>query len=454
MWSQQWSALWRLALPLMAVQAGNQLRSFVDTVIIGRLSAEDLGGVGLANAVFLAISILGMGVTMGLDPMIAQAQGAGRLARTRSLLWQGFWMALLLSPPLGLLVYLAPSVFVPAGIEPKVAQIADAYLGIRAWELLPVLIFYVARSYLQALGRTRPLVLAIVVSNLANLGLTLLLVHGGSSLPAWTGPLRAVPAMGVEGSAIATVLCVLLQLVVVLLGVRAAAPALDPEEEPPSWRASAQDLRQMLRVGGSIGLQLSVEVGIFSLMGVLAGTFGSVALAAHKVALTLASMSFTASLGIGSAGAVLVGRAIGAGEPRRATVAGWVSMLATGGWMSCSAALFWALPGPLTALVTDVPEVVQLAAPLLGLAAVFQLSDGFQAVGSGILRGAGDTHFSFVTNVIGHYFIGLPVALWCAWRAGMGVFGLWWGLVAGLSVVAVALALRFRALSTRGFPTL
>jgi MATE family multidrug resistance protein len=119
-------------------------------------------------------------------------------------------------------------------------------------------------------------------------------------------------------------------------------------------------------------------------------------------------------------------------------------------WMSVSAALFWLAPGLLMSLMTDVPEVVRLGAPLLGVAAVFQLSDGFQAVGSGILRGAGDTRFSFVANVVGHYGVGLPVALVCAWPLGQGIFGLWWGLCAGLSAVALALALRFDRISRRG----
>jgi MATE family multidrug resistance protein len=444
-WSEQWGALWRLALPLVAVQAGNQVRSLVDTVIIGRVSAEALGGVGLANALFLAISVLGMGATMGLDPLIAQAHGAGDEPRARGLLWQGFWLSALLAPGLTLAAWYSPWLLTLVEIEPEVVRLAGDYLDVRAWEMFPLMVFYAARSYLQAIGRTRPLVWGIALSNVVNLGLTWLLVFGGGGLPAWLGALRGVPALGVTGSALATVFCMLLQLGLALWGVRALSGA-----QPVPRGPRRVDLLKTLSVGGPIGLQLFVEVGIFTLVGALAGTFGKVPLAAHNVALTLASLPFTAALGIGSAGAVLVGRAVGAGDAARARVAGWVSMGGAASWMSVSAALFWLAPGLLMSLMTDVPEVVRLGAPLLGVAAVFQLSDGFQAVGSGILRGAGDTRFSFVANVVGHYGVGLPVALVCAWPLGQGIFGLWWGLCAGLSAVALALALRFDRISRRG----
>jgi len=202
-------------------------------------------------------------------------------------------------------------------------------------------------------------------------------------------------------------------------------------------------------VGVPVGLQMGAEVGIFALVGILAGRLGRESLAAHQIAIALASFTFCAALGLGSAGSVRVGWAVGAGDRSGARRSGLVAFAVGATLMAAFGCAFWLVPGALARLLTDQPEIVAAAIPVLGVCAFFQISDGAQAVGAGVLRGAGDTRFPFLANLTGHYLVGFPVALLLGFNLGMGVTGLWWGLCAGLSSVAVALFGRFWILSSR-----
>ncbi len=445
-------ALWQLAAPLALIQAGNQLMGVVDTALLGRVGAVPLGAVGLGNALFFAVAIVGMGIMMGLDPMISQAMGAGDERRARHLLWQSGWLAGALAAALLFLLVPLALLLERFGITPEVAPITRAYLLIRAASLLPLLLFVGLRGYLQGAGRTRPLLAAVAAANLLNFALSWLLVFGAEGLPdalAALPLLRAVPPMGAAGAAIATCAATLAMVLTPLAMLRASREgALERGEH---LRApSRAELGQALRIGLPIGLQMGAEVGLFSLVALCAGQLGEEALAAHQLAITLAGFSFAISVGIGAAGSVRVGRAIGAREPRTARWAGLVALSSGALFMAFAALLLLSMPGLLARALTDQPRIVSAALPLIAIAALFQLSDGVQAVGAGILRGAGDTRASFLINLAGHYLLGLPVALVLCFGMELGVRGLWWGLCAGLTAVALALSLRFLAISARG----
>jgi MATE family multidrug resistance protein len=192
-----------------------------------------------------------------------------------------------------------------------------------------------------------------------------------------------------------------------------------------------------------------VEIGIFALVGVLAGRLGALDLAANQLVLSLASLTYTIALGIANATSVRVGLAIGARDRDRTRMAGFAALLAATSWMSCAALLLAFAPRAVARLVTNQMDVIAAAVPLLFVAAVFQLADGIQIVATGALRGAGDTHFSFIANFIAYWVIGLPIALYLGFGRSMGVVGLWWGLCAGLVVVATLLFLRFNRMSSR-----
>jgi MATE family multidrug resistance protein len=372
---------------------------------------------------------------MGFDPLFAQAVGAADRGRARALLGQAVWLSLLATPAIGLPLALVPPLFSKVGVEPAVAHDAAVFLWCRLPGLLPLYLFSAVRSFLQAHGRVRALVVSTVVANVANLGLDVLFVFGA-------GPL---PGLGAAGAGIATSLCQLVQLLVLawdLPGRKESAPS--PRRGPD--RAS---LSSALRVGMPFGVQMMAETGIFALVGLLAARLGKDQMAAHQVALSLAGFTFCFAVGIGSAGSVRVGWSVGARDARGLRLRGLLSFGAGAGVMALSALGFWLAPRPLARLLSDQPDIVTASAPLLFVAAAFQIVDGVQAVGAGVLRGLGDTRASLVANLLGHWCIGLPTAIWLGYERGMGVVGLWWGLCAGLSAVAVALFSRFVWLSGR-----
>lgn len=433
--------LFRLALPLAAAQAGTQLMGLVDVAVLGRLGARELAASGLGNAIFFAMSVVGIGIVLGIDPLVAQAVGAHDRVRARRVMWQGVWLAIIIALALSVAL-LVGALAVPLVGAHELTALARTFLLIRTLGVIPFLLFFVVRSYLQAHGLTWPILASMILANVANFLLDILLVFGGSDLPSWAGPLRAIPPMGVAGAAISTVISTFLELAV----VAAAVPFVDVPEHV-DHRVRRRDVRRAFRIGLPVGLQMGAEVGIFALVALLAGNVGTLDLAAHQLVIGLASFTFTVALGVAAAGTVRVGLAIGARDALRTRLAGQATFLAGMGVMGVSALIFAAFPRLVARIVTNQQDVIEAAVPLFFVAAVFQLSDGAQAAGAGVLRGAGDTKYTFYANVVGHWLIGFPVAILLGFGLHLGVVGLWWGLCAGLTVVAILLFRRFDRLS-------
>ena len=425
--------LFRLAAPLAAAQAGTQMMGLVDVAVLGRLGARELAGSGMANAVYFAVSVFGMGMMLGVDPLIAQAVGAGNRSRARRVLWQGVWLSLVVSVLLTVVLLAAALFALPiVGAEPEVERHARAFLLVRTASLLPFLMFFVIRAYLQAHHVTRPMLVAMIVANVLNLVLDLAFVFG-------FGP---IPAMGVAGAALATVICTTVEVLIVVAAVRKMKMP-----EPVDHRPERTAILQAARVGFPIALHMGAEIGIFALVALLAGRLGAMQLAAHQLVIGLASFSFTAAVGVATAGSVRVGNAIGARDAEKTRLAGHAAFICGLVVMGVAAAAFALIPGPLARIFTSEAGVIKVAIPLMLVAAVFQLSDGIQAVGAGVLRGAADTKYTFYANMVGHWLIGLPTALWLGFSRGLGIEGLWWGLCVGLTIVAVLLFVRFERLS-------
>jgi MATE family multidrug resistance protein len=422
------SAQLRLAAPLAAQQIGFQMMGLVDAAMLGRLDDTALAAAGVGNTLLFGISSLGIGIVMGLDTVLPQALGAGRPDDARRSLGGGLRLAMLTGLACTLILLATPALLSVAGVPDDVASDARVYVDLRAIGVVPLLVSIALRSYLAAHNVTRPLIIATVAGNLANAALDLVLIYG-------LGP---IPAMGVAGAAIATVGVQLALIAVYAAGIRRIdghAP------RPTSTRA---DLAEIVRYGLPISGQLFAEIGIFGVATILAAHLGKLPAAAHSIALNLASFTFSVAVGVGSATSVRVGHAIGAGDRGLARHRGMIGLGMGLAIMTVFAAIFVVLPGPLAALFTDQATVVAATIPLLQIAALFQLSDGAQAIAAGALRGIGDTRATFVGNVVGHYGVGLAISLALAFGAGMGAPGLWWGLSVGLTATATYLVLRFR----------
>jgi MATE family multidrug resistance protein len=427
--TSEWSAQLRLAIPLAAQQIGFQLMGTIDAAMLGRYDDTALAAAGIGNNLLFAITSGGLGIVMGLDTVLPQAIGAGRRDDARRALGAGLRLAIGIGLACTLAALTVPVILALAGVPADVARDARTYVDLRAIGIIPFLLSVALRSYLAVHHITRPLIVAMILGNVANALLDLVLIYGA-------GP---VPPLGIAGAALATVSVQLAIVAIYFAGARAidgGAP------RPASTRA---DRAQIRRYGLPIGGHLLAEIGVFGIATVLAAHMGKLPAAAHAIALNLASFTFSVAVGIGAATNVRVGHAIGAGDPALARRRGVLGLQLGLAVMACFAALFIVAARALASLFTDQLAVIAATIPLLQIAALFQLSDGTQAIAAGALRGIGDTRATFVGNVIGHYGVGLAISLALAFGAGLGAPGLWWGLSAGLTATAIYLVIRFWA---------
>lgn len=392
---------------------------------------------GLANALFFAFAMFGGGLVMGIDPIISQALGADEAELAERGLWQGLWLATIVSLPLCVLAAASTLVLVPIGVETETARQASVYLWSRIPALPMLLVYTGMRTFLQAKGLTRPMVIGVLAANLLNLPFNILLVFGDESLVAIGVPAIGLPALGILGAGITSTVVTLVQLLVVAVALRGMGGASRRRALEPGL------LRRSLDLGLPIGLQRLAEMGIFSVTGLLMARIGTRAVATHQVVMTLVTTTFMVPLGVSAAASVRVGRAIGAGDGEAARRSGTVALLMAMVFMGLCAAAMLSAPRALTRLLTDEVSVLDAATGLLAIGALFQISDGVQVVAAGALRGLGDTRVVLYLNVAGHYGLGVPIGVALAFGYGFGGAGLWWGLFIGLSAVAVALVARF-----------
>ena len=430
--SRELRGLLRLAVPVVAVQLGLMLMGVVDTVMVGRLSAQALGAVALGNLFFFTTAVIGMGTLMALDPVVAQAVGARDEPAIARGLQRGVILAVVVTVPtvVGLML-VRPALIAmrqPAELIPE----ASDYIYYIIPGILPFYLFIAFRQTMQSLGRIAPIVWVAVGANLLNALLNLVFIYGRAGMP----------ALGVKGSALATTISRF-----ALAGALLYAGRRELWHRLLPWRPESSDPRalgRMLSIGLPIGAQMFFEYGVFALVGAMMGRIGTLAVAGHQIAINLSSVVFMVPQGVGAAAAVLVGQAVGAEDLPRARRSALGAILLGAGFMAGAALLFILFPAHLARLYTRDPGVLAIAGSLIVLGGLFAVFDGLQAVCIGILRGIGDTRWPVALSMVGYWLIGMPVSVLLGFHLGAGPDGLWWGLVLGLAVTAAVLLVRVR----------
>lgn len=409
-----------LAAPVVIAEVGWVSMQIVDIAMVGRLGPEAIGAVGVGSALFLAFSVFGMGLLLGLDTLVSQAFGARDRPACDRWLRHGVFLALVLTVPVGLLARLAGARLDVWGFDPGVLALVRPYFAIVTWSL-PLLLLYAAfRRYLQAVGVVRPIMVALLSANVVNAAANWVLIFGN----------LGAPALGVEGAGWAT--CLSRACMVVVLAAAVARQGVRP------WALTgvgAAGLRRVLGLGWPAATQATLEFGAFAAVTMLAGRLDPSTLAAHQIVINLAGLTYMVPLGMASAGAVRVGHAVGRRDAPGASAAGWAAIALGTGFMASAAAAFLAAPRALLGVFTTDAGVVEAGLALITLVALFQVFDGLQGVTTGALRGLGDTRTPMLLNLAGHWMVGLPAGYLLCFVTGQGVVGLWIGLSTGLVVV-------------------
>jgi len=420
----------RLAAPVAFVQLGSMLMGVIDTIMLGHVSAAALAAGALGHIATVLFLMTCVGVLTALDPLVAQAHGAGDAEAISAHLQRGIVLALALAVPLAFVFWDIRELLRLLGQPAAVLDQAAVFVRGILWGTPAYFLFFAFRQPLQAMHVVRPAAMAVVIGNLVNLAGNWVLIFGH----------LGAPALGAAGSAYATSLSRWLMLFYLVYASRRSLA--------PYWKgftAEAFSLRRhlrLLRIGLPIGALNAIELGLFVGVALLMGRMGVEALGGHQIAINLASLSFMVPMGISGAAAARVGNAIGRQDMPGARRSAAACLLLGGSAMVLFALLYGLLPGPLARLYTKDTAVIAMAMTLLPIAAVFQVVDGVQVVAAGVLRGAADTTFPAVMAVLGFWGIGFPFSWYLGFRAGWGPVGLWWGFTAGLAAVAILYGLR------------
>ncbi len=437
----------QIALPLVLAEIGWMLMGLVDTMMVGRLpdAAIAMSAVALAQILFNTVAFGVGGILLGLDTVIAQAHGAGKLHEANRWLVHGLILAAAVAALLTLLFALAPLGM--QHISTDATVIAGAIGTLRALNLgiLPLLLYFTLRRYLQAFNHVRPIAAALISANFINLLFNWLLIYShswqiGSTHLGWRG-------LGVVGSGLATSFARL--YLALFLGV--AIWLLDRRHRygisGVSWKTEAHLLQRLLQLGLPAGATILVEIAIFAVVTLLISTLGPVPLAGHEIALNVISFTFMIPMGISAAASVRVGQAIGRRDAFAARAAGWTALALSAAVMLAAAVGYLAVPHLIARLFTPDRAVIAATVPLFAVAALFQICDGLQVTVIGALRGAGDTHSGLITHLCCYWLLGLPTGVYLGFHRHLGARGLWLGLSLALTLAGLILLYRWYRVS-------
>lgn len=440
LWSVEIRAMLALAWPMVLTNVAQTAMTVTDVMMMGWLGPYELAAGTLGANLYFSPMIFGMGLVLSVSPMIAFELGRKRhsVRDVRRSVRQGMWIAISVSIPIWIALWFAEDILVAMGQDPGLSAVAGSYVRALQWAALPFYCFAVLRSFISALERPRWAMWIVVGAVLFNALLNYCIIFGNFGFP----------RLGVMGAGVTTTVSSTLMFLALALVVVTDRKFRRYRLFGRFWRADWPRYRELLRLGLPIAGIMAFEVTLFNGAALLMGLLDAVALAAHAIAIQFASLAFMVPMGIGQAVTVRVGRAFGAGDRDGITRAGWTAFGLGVGFMVCSASVFLLIPEVLVGAFIDASDpgaapVASLAITFLAIAALFQIVDGAQAVGAGMLRGLQDTTMPMLYAAFGYWLVGMPLGVTLAFVFGFGGAGIWIGLVAGLSVVAMLLISRW-----------
>lgn len=422
-----------LALPIMFGHFGHVLTHLSDSAMIGQVHSDSLAAASLANGLFVILLTLGLGISFGLTPLVAAADGSKNTSENTHLLRNGLIVNLLTGLGLFALVLGCLPLINHLNQPEQVVLLSKPYLAIIAISIIPLMIYQHYKQFAEGLSKTKVAMYISLLSNLINILLNYILIFGKLGFP----------RMELVGAGVATLVARVIMALLMYYYIRHGKEFLKYREGFVMKGLSRKYMKEIWAVGYPIGFQFMFEAASFVIASIMIGWIGAKQLAAHQIAISMASVTYMTASGVSAATTVRVGNYFGKNNMAEVRKAGFVSFVMVALFMLLCALGFLLFHQLLPPLFTPEEDVRQIAAGLIIIAAFFQVSDGLQVVALGILRGLKDVKMPSYIAIVAYWLAGLPAGYFFAFVLNWNEKGIWWGYVVGLSLAALLLFLRF-----------
>lgn len=444
-WGNELRATLSLAWPLILANLTQQLIQATDVLLLGRLGEIELAAATLALNLTFTINVLLLGLLLASSPMMATALGRrfNAVRDVRRTFRAGVWLLILTMPPYWLLLWHAGPIMRSLGQSAELADAGQTFLRAYMWCTAPWLLFQLLRNFVSALERPRVVLWLSFAAIGLNALLSWILIFGHFG----------VPALGLIGAGIGSTVTWLMACAALIAVIQRQQLFRRFHLWGRWWRFDGERTLAMARLGAPIGVTMALEMGVFALAAFFMGWIGAPAVAAHAIALQIAAVTFMVPLGLGQAATVRVGRALGAGDAAAVMRAGWTAWVVGVVFMAAMALVMWTWPRELVGLFlgeASAANVRDLAVTFVTVAAIFQIVDGAQVIGAGMLRGLHDTRWPLLFALVGYWVVGLGIGSWLAFGQNWQGLGIWIGLATGLASVAVLMLARWALRETLG----
>lgn len=425
--------LMKIGVPVIITQLLQISMSFVDTIMAGRLSPEDLAAIAVGTSVLMPVVVLCMGCLMAVTPIVAQNVGGRNLEVIGKNARQVLWLSQILAIPAFFILRNLDFVFELLQVTEEIVPIAAGYLKAISWGIFPIFAYAALRHFNEGLSVTRPAMYIAIIGTLVNIPANYVLMFGKLGFP----------QLGAVGTGYASSLVFSIMFIAMLWFTVGHEPYRRFDIFGKFRWPEKKYLSELVQIGTPIGISSSMEVSMFATVSLLISSLSTLEVAAHQIAINFASICFMIPLGLSIAISARVGNSIGRGKTQEARFRGYIGVGISTLFMICTATILFLFPNAITSIYTSDAEVTNLAVQLLYMAAIFQISDGLQVSGYGALRGLKDTKVPMVVNLIAYWVIGIPTAYLLGFTYNYGAPGFWIGLIAGLTVAGILHNVRF-----------
>jgi MATE family multidrug resistance protein len=422
-----------LSLPVIISQLGFIMMGVVDSLMVGEIGPVPLAAASLANSIVILIFIIGIGVAYAVTPLVAIEVGAERFSECKIIFRHALVITIILSVLLVSIIFICAELLKYFNQPPDVAAEAESYTRIVGISIIPAFWFQTSKQFIEGFTLVRPAMIIVILANLVNIAGNWIFIFGNLGMP----------ALGLDGAGFATLSSRIFMASAITIYIMKSHLFRKHGINFSIKNINYSGLAKILRVGLPSGFQYFFEVGAFSFAVIMIGWLGTKSLAAHQIAINLASISFMAALGISNAGGIRVGNAVGRQDIIETRKSGFSAVVLGALLMTASGIIFIIFRKELPELYIDDGSVVSIASSLLIIASIFQISDGVQAVGIGICRGLTDVRIPTLITFVAYWVLALPIGYLFGFVFELGVIGVWLGFLAGLTASASMLTLRF-----------